>query len=218
MNKKELLDLLEDKEVQDKIYNGVFIRLKNFILKIFNIKDNSSLIMQNKELENQISALQARQKQLELENKQLQKDKELLKNAQKEFVYYEKFLNLSSQTKDSLKNILKSENIITFISFGVQAKNIENFWDYINNELKEGKNIDIKNLIEIFYFLFKNYTNANSNIYELQDVNIGDEFDYQRFLMHNSSTNTSGNIKEVILRGIVNSKTKEIKRKSIVRI
>lgn len=77
--------------MQDKIYNGVFIRLKNFILKIFNIKDNSSLIMQNKELENQISALQARQKQLELENKQLQKDKELLKNAQKEFVYYEKF-------------------------------------------------------------------------------------------------------------------------------
>lgn len=218
MNKKELLDLLEDKEVQDKIYDGVFIRLKNFILKIFNIKDNSSLIMQNKELENQISTLQSKQKQLELENKQLQNDKELLKNAQKEFVYYEKFLNLSSPTKDSLKNVLKSESITTFISFGVQAKNIENFWDYINNELKEGKNIDIKNLIEIFYFLFKNYTNANSNIYELQDVNIGDEFDDQHFLMHNSSTNTSGNIKEVILRGIVNSKTKEIKRKSIVRI
>lgn len=218
MNKKELLELLEDKEVQDKIYDGFFIRLKNFILKIFGIKDNSSLTIQNKELENQISTLKSKQKQLELENKQLQKDKELLKNAQKEFVYYEKFLNLSSQTKDSLKNVLKSESITTFISFGVQAKNIENLWDYINNELKEGKNIDIKNLIEIFYFLFKNYTNANSNIYELQDVNIGDEFDDQRFLMHNSSTNTSGNIKEVILRGIVNSKTKEIKRKSIVRI
>ena len=90
--------------------------------------------------------------------------------------------------------------------------------DYINNELKEGQNVDTKELIEIFYFLFANFAKANGDIYKLQAISIGDEFDPQLHLRHNSSQGVSGKINEILLKGMMNSKTQEIKRKTVVKI
>jgi len=98
---------------------------------------------------------------------------------------------------------------------GVQEKNINSLWEYIRVEIIEDKNSDIDKLIEIFNFLFANYLKAYP-IYQLQDIKIGDEFKTEIHI--NTSSNPSGYIKEIQLNGWINNKTKDIVKKSLVKV
>lgn len=230
MDKKRLLELLEDEEVKEKINSSIMDTLKATLAKCLNIdSDSSDLKIEVNNLKNELAHTKEKLEKLEKEKKnltdninlyaeQVEKSKKELENLKKDAKAYENFKNLSASTKKSLENIIKEDSLASFIASGVQPRNIENLWDYINNELREGKNADTKELIDIFYFLFVNFTKANGDIYELQSINAGEEFDTQLHLRHNSSQGASGKISEVILKGMVNSKTKEIKRKSVVKI
>ena len=230
MDKKRLLELLEDEEVKEKINSGIMDKLKAMLVKWFNVDSDSSFLKDEvNNLKNELAHTKEKLEKLEKEKKnltdninlyaeQVEKSKKELENLKKDAKAYENFKNLSASTKKSLENIIKEDSLASFIASGVQPRNIENLWDYINNELREGKNADTKELIDIFYFLFVNFTKANGDIYELQSINVGEEFDTQLHLRHNSSQGASGKISEVILKGMVNSKTKEIKRNSVVKI
>ena len=230
IDKKRLLELLEDEEVKEKINSGIMDKLKVMLAKWFNVDSDSSFLKDEiKNLKDDLARAEVEREQLEKEKKnltdninlyaeQVEQSKKELENLKKDVKAYEDFKNLSVSTKKSLENILKEDSLASFIASGVQSRNIENLWDYINNELREGQNPEIKKLTEIFYFLFANFTKANGDIYELQSVSLGDEFDPQLHLRHNSSQGVSGKINEVVLKGMVNSKTKEIKRKSVVKI
>lgn len=230
IDKKRLLELLEDEEVKEKINSGIMDKLKAMLAKWFNVDSDSSFLKDEiKNLKNELAHAKVEREQLEKEKKnltdninlyaeQVEQSKKELENLKKDVKAYEDFKNLSAPTKKSLENILKEDSLASFIASGVQSRNIENLWDYINNELREGQNPEIKEITEIFYFLFTNFTKANGDIYELQSVSLGDEFDPQLHLRHNSSQGVSGKINEVVLKGMVNSKTKEIKRKSVVKI
>ena len=230
IDKKRLLELLEDEEVKEKINSGIMDKLKAMLAKWFNVDSDSSFLKDEiKNLKDELAHAKVEREQLEKEKKkltdninlyaeQVEQSKKELENLKKDVKAYEDFKNLSAPTKKSLENILKEDSLASFIASGVQSRNIENLWDYINNELREGQNPEIKGLTEIFYFLFANFTKANGDIYELQSVSLGDEFDPQLHLRHNSSQGVSGKINEVLLKGMVNAKTKEIKRKSVVKI
>ena len=230
IDKKRLLELLEDEEVKEKINSGIMDKLKVMLAKWFNVDSDSSFLKDEiKNLKDELAHAKVEREQLEKEKKkltdninlyaeQVEQSKKELENLKKDVKAYEDFKNLSASTKKSLENILKEDSLASFIASGVQSRNIENLWDYINNELREGQNPEIKELTDIFYFLFANFTKANGDIYELQSVSLGDEFDPQLHLRHNSSQGASGKINEVVLKGMVNSKTKEIKRKSVVKI
>lgn len=230
IDKKRLLELLEDEEVKEKINSGIMDKLKAMLAKWFNVDSDSSFLKDEiKNLKDELARTKTEREQLEKDKKkltdninlyaeQVEQSKKELENLKKDAKAYEDFKNLSAPTKKSLENILKEDSLASFIASGVQSRNIENLWDYINNELREGQNPEIKGLTEIFYFLFANFTKANGDIYELQSVSLGDEFDPQLHLRHNSSQGVSGKINEVVLKGMVNSKTKEIKRKSVVKI
>ena len=230
IDKKRLLELLEDEEVKEKINSGIMDKLKAMLAKWFNVDSDSSFLKDEiKNLKDELAHAKVEREQLEKEKKkltdninvyaeQVEQSKKELENLKKDVKAYEDFKNLSASTKKSLENILKEDSLASFIASGVQSRNIENLWDYINNELREGQNPEIKELTDIFYFLFANFTKANGDIYELQSVSLGDEFDPQLHLRHNSSQGVSGKINEVLLKGMVNAKTKEIKRKSVVKI
>ena len=230
IDKKRLLELLEDEEVKEKINSGIMDKLKAMLAKWFNVDSDSSFLKDEiKNLKDELAHAKVEREQLEKEKKkltdninlyaeQVEQSKKELENLKKDVKAYEDFKNLSASTKKSLENILKEDSLASFIASGVQSRNIENLWDYINNELREGQNPEIKELTDIFYFLFANFTQANGDIYELQSVSLGDEFDPQLHLRHNSSQGVSGKINEVLLKGMVNAKTKEIKRKSVVKI
>ena len=230
IDKKRLLELLEDEEVKEKINSGIMDKLKAMLAKWFNVDSDSSFLKDEiKNLKDELAHAKVEREQLEKEKKkltdninlyaeQVEQSKKELENLKKDVKAYEDFKNLSASTKKSLENILKEDSLASFIASGVQSRNIENLWDYINNELREGQNPEIKELTDIFYFLFANFTKANGDIYELQSVSLGDEFDPQLHLRHNSSQGVSGKINEVLLKGMVNAKTKEIKRKSVIKI
>ena len=230
IDKKRLLELLEDEEVKEKINSGIMDKLKAMLAKCFNVDSDSSFLKDEiKNLKDELARTKTEREQLEKDKKkltdninlyaeQVEQSKKELENLKKDVKAYEDFKNLSAPTKKSLENILKEDSLASFIASGVQSRNIENLWDYINNELREGQNPEIKELTDIFYFLFANFTKANGDIYELQSVSLGDEFDPQLHLRHNSSQGVSGKINEVVLKGMVNAKIKEIKRKSVVKI
>ena len=230
IDKKRLLELLEDEEVREKINSGIMDKLKVMLAKWFNVDSDSSFLKDEiKNLKDELARTKTEREQLEKEKKnltdninlyaeQVEQSKKELENLKKDVKAYEDFKNLSAPTKKSLENILKEDSLASFIASGVQSRNIENLWDYINNELREGQNPEIKELTDIFYFLFANFSKANGDIYELQSVSLGDEFDPQLHLRHNSSQGVSGKINEIVLKGMVNTKTKEIKRKSVVKI
>lgn len=280
--KEKLINLLEDKEVREKIESNFIERIKHLLKKIFGLADENfdenTLLKKLKDIEDKKEKLSAenlrlseqereyksqldkvrdqnsdlkskldqnikKNDKLEIDLQESNKEKEILKNkleqsntknknleeksreSQKEldkfksdFSAYDKFLSLSEQKREKLKNILRGDSIATFIAVGVQPKNIENLWDYLSSSLREGQDDETKKLIEIFYSLFEYYKEASGRIYELDSVEVGDEFDATKYMRHNSSIDHSGKITSIILRGIVNINTKDTKRQSIVKL
>lgn len=241
MQKDKLLELLEDREIQEAIIK---------IVKQSQ-KDSNECIEKDREIEMlkklvekfkkcfrdekiKTESLYQSQEQLtqdiakikrEKDNKisKILSDKSKLNdivefyrsNFEEEIQAYELFQSLSKETKLSIGGIFKDDTIRGFISCGIQEKNISNFWEYIKRELIEEQNQDIQKLIEIFYFLFNRYSLAFP-IYRLQDVKIGDSFDTELHIHHSSSSAVSGDIRKVLLKGWVNTKIDKVVKKSIV--
>lgn len=125
------------------------------------------------------------------------------------------YKDLSEATKSSLSGIFKSTTPSGLIACGIQEKNIGNLWEYAKNEVVNGKNPDVAKINEIFEILFARFTLAFP-MYEIQQVKLGDDFDTQSHIKHNTSRNASGVIEAVLLRGYLNTKTDKIIKPSIV--
>lgn len=210
--------------------NNVIKKLKEFICgKEAVISDNSSEISQ---LKAQLSALTQKMEAKDEEFDRLATQEkatsvQLNKSDKKLNWYREQFSedleiqeiydNLSETTKGSLAGIFKSTTASGLIACGVQEKNIGNLWEYAKNEVVNDENIDIKNIIHLFDILFSRFTLAFP-MYKTQMVTVGEDFDNQLYIKHNSSKNVSGVVESVLLRGYVNTKTDKIIKQSIVRI
>lgn len=125
------------------------------------------------------------------------------------------YKDLSEATKSSLSGIFKSTTPSGLIACGIQDKNIGNLWEYAKNEVVNGKNPDVTKINEIFEILFARFTLAFP-MYEIQQVKLGDDFDTQSHIKHNTSRNASGVIEAVLLRGYLNTKTGKVLKPSIV--
>ena len=249
MNKKELLELLEDKEIQEAILaikkekkkkkknledilkekdeeiemlNGLVEKFKKCFAdeevkteKLTNnitVKDNEL-----KELKKAKNRLKTEIKEMESAKNKLSEKVDFYRNSfEKELTTYTLYKGLTSSTKESLKGIFKDDSLKGFLACGLQEKNISSFWDYIKDELREEKNTDIKSLKTIFYFFFEGYNRAYP-MYEVQKVELGDNFDTEEYIKTNDSS-VSGKVEEVVFAGWVNAKTKKIVKKSIVRV
>ncbi|MBB1365420.1 hypothetical protein H5154_03335 [Pseudoalteromonas sp. SR44-5] len=127
------------------------------------------------------------------------------------------YKKLSEATKSSLSGIFKSTTPSGLIACGIQEKNIGNLWEYAKNEVVNGKNPDVAKINEIFEVLFARFTLAFP-MYETQQVTLGDDFDTQLYIKHNTSRNASGVIEAILLRGYLNTKTGKVIKQSIVVI
>ena len=176
------------------------------------VKDNEL-----KELEEAKNRLKNEIKEMKSEKNKLSEKVDFYRNSfEKELTVYALYEGLSSSTKASIKGIFKDDSLKGFLACGLQEKNISSFWDYIKDELREEKNSDIQSLKTIFYFFFEGYNRAYP-MYEVQKVEVGDVFDTEEHIKTNDSS-VSGKVDEVVFTGWVNSKTKKIVKKSIVRV
>lgn len=136
---------------------------------------------------------------------------------EKELLIYNLYQNLNLNTKDSLRGIFKIDSFVGFLTCGVQQNNIESFWDYIQNELRENINNELKSLITIFDFLFDKFS-LIYQYYRRQEIEENQNFDTEYHIKHNSSQNQSGKILEVLFYGYQNTNTNQVIKQSVVRI
>ncbi|MDF2154511.1 hypothetical protein [Vibrio sp. CAU 1672] len=127
----------------------------------------------------------------------------------------ESYNGLSEQTRTSLSGIFKDTSVKGLISCGIQEKNISNLWDYTKNEVVHGHNEDLDRLVNLFVLLFDRFKLAYP-MFELQQPGVGESFDTQLHIKHNSSLNMSGKIKQVLLPGYFNNKTNKSIKSAVV--
>ncbi|WP_120945077.1 coiled-coil domain-containing protein [Helicobacter labacensis] len=249
--KTQVLDLLQDQEVQEAMFQCFIQCFKNLFSS--QEKTNATHMAEQEQrarqeihkvqeelqgyktqlatLEKDLLTLQEahRQKQAQLENMQealdqaqaqLERTKEALDQAHAELEKhkiqaYGLFLTLPAPLKQGLSNLFNEGDPLTFLVIGTQGKNIEMLWDYTNNALKESTE-GVHTLVEIFYALFAYYAQATP--YQLDPLEVGQAYDPTKHQRHHSSTNASGAVVEVLLRGFRHSRSGEVKRASVVRV
>ena len=123
--------------------------------------------------------------------------------------------DLSDTTKNSLSGIFKDTSIQGLIACGIQDGNISNLWDYIKNEVIHGNNPDEDNLVMIFQMFFKRFS-MSYPMYQLELSLVGQEFNNQKHIKHQSSLTSSGIIKKISLPGYTNTKTGKPVKQSVV--
>lgn len=127
------------------------------------------------------------------------------------------YQELSEQTRTSLNGIFKDHSVQGLVACGIQEKNISNLWDYAKSEAVNGINPDLGKINRLFELLFKRFKLAYP-MFALQAVKVGDNFDTQLHIKHNSSVKMSGAISSIRLIGYVNTKTEKVIKPSLVVI
>ena len=182
-------------------------------------KDETIQASQRKErLQNEtLRKYEEKIEKLQKEREEIKKEIEKCKNAfAQELEAYEIYQSLDHETKRALEGIFKNDSLQGFLACGVQEKNIEALWEYIKNEIIEEKKGDVDKLETIFDLFFNRFTLAFP-FYRRQEVAVGESFDPQKHI-NLSSITPSGEIKQVLFRGWLNTKTGKIVKKSIVKL
>lgn len=124
---------------------------------------------------------------------------------------------LSKTTRNSLKGIFKGKTVQEFIICGVQYENISSLWDFIKNEIMEGREQERETLLALFHYFFHEYSKTyDTPLYKIQEVNINEVFREDLYI-RTLNSKISGNVTEILLPGYTSINGKIIK-KSIVRL
>lgn len=196
------------KKLLEIIRNIFFIKNKTLAEKS---KEISEIEKENKILVNEIEAVK-KENILPLQKK-LDFYREQFENQIKVYSLYK---DLSPRAIKSLENIFKGDSIDIFMACGIQEDNINSLWYYIKNEIIEERDEDIEKLKFIFEYFFNLYIVPN-DYYTSQEIKIGDKFDTSIHIAH-SRGKSSGEVKEVLLRGYLNKNTKKIINKSLILV
>ncbi|TKH02108.1 hypothetical protein FC682_22335 [Peribacillus simplex] len=130
---------------------------------------------------------------------------------------YEAVQQLSETTKSSLKGIFKGGSVQEFIVCGVQYENISSLWDFIKNEIMEGREQEREILLALFLYFFQEYVKTyDTPLYKIQQVKMNEIFREDLYIRALNSK-ISGNITDILLPGYISINGKTIK-KSVVRI
>ncbi|MCK1986229.1 MULTISPECIES: coiled-coil domain-containing protein [Peribacillus] len=130
---------------------------------------------------------------------------------------YEAVQQLSHSTKSSLKGIFKGGSVQEFIVCGVQYENISSLWDFIKNEIMEGREQEREILLALFLYFFQEYSKTyDTPLYRIQQVKMNEVFREDLYIRAPNSK-ISGNITDILLPGYISINGKTIK-KSVARI
>ncbi len=220
-NNVKLEELVKSLEDDKEMFEKLKAKLESMICK--KDEDIESLTKNSEQKESEIKShnttidsLNSQIHSLKSKNSSLDKELRALKNSfEADLSIFAEYEKLADSTKKSISNIFKDDSLNGFFACGVQEKNIISFWEYIKLEVINNKNRDIEKLNKIFDYLFEKYRLAYP-MYERQNTNINDVFDTQLQIKHNSSSNTSGKIKDILLKGYVNTKTDKVMKHSVV--
>ena len=195
--------------------------------------ENDRLHSEIKRLKNQLVLEENRHFESEQDLKEIKKHNQILSEQlhqvqlnysilnerfQHEINVFECFRNLSSGLKTSLSGIFRGDSLNHFLYCGVQKSNIELLWDTIKLRVIDGNVEEFEELNSIFMYFFNAYNSIfEKPLYELQSVNENEKFDNEKH-MRTTSSRASGEVKQIVFKGYINTNSKKIERKSIVQL
>ena len=225
----------ETKKLQYRIDIEKFsstIKLKNENIKQLNKKiDNLNIDIDT--INKTVKKLNSNIEQLEDENNKLQvlntKSKKEIKESKNIIIYYDKkyssieyihskYNTMSESIKDGLNGIFKfTEDVDMFLMSCADYNKLIMFWEFIKDAvINDRYTDDIENINEVFDYIFDRYNKLSNNRYERVETNIGDDFDTEYHIRKGNIP--SGEVKEILLKGIRDTQTNKIIQKTIVKL
>ena len=225
---------VKEQELSDTHRRSLIIQEENQSLKKHN-KDLQSSIdnyvsqfnqqsAKRKELENTVTSLTDNYNNLKRRNNNTESDNINLKRKLDVCIekfgnislYFEKYQNLSSNTRQYLRRFISDKNEVAFLISATAPENLGRLWDYTKSMYLSDSIKEAEILKELFYYCFSMFNDSCINPeYQLDNTARGDKFDDEK---HAKGTNSksSGIIREVILQGYCSANTGNFIRHTVV--
>lgn len=171
------------------------------------IENIETLKGEKKELIETIESKKEELERVEKENRELNKKVGKLDGVEELSRLYENYLKVSEGYRDRLKRLIKDNNVSSFIACCYNIGTMDDLWDSLNVEVRNGNLADAYILRDIFeYFVAQQNKKYDESLYKLLIPAIGEEFDPTKHMAINGSS--SGKIEEVIFPGYGNMESK----------
>ena len=171
------------------------------------MKNIEALKGEKKELIETIGSKKIELERVEKENRELNKKVGKLDGVEELSRLYENYLKVSEGYRDRLKRLIKDDNVSSFIACCYNIGTMDDLWDSLNVEVRNGNLADAYILRDIFeYFVAQQNKKYDESLYKLLIPTIGEEFEPTKHMAINGSS--SGKIEEVIFPGYGNMESK----------
>ena len=171
------------------------------------MKNIEALKGEKKELIETIGSKKIELERVEKENRELNKKVGKLDGVEELSRLYENYLKVSEGYRDRLKRLIKDDNVSSFIACCYNIGTMDDLWDSLNVEVRNGNLADAYILRDIFeYFVAQQNKKYDESLYKLLIPAIGEEFDPTKHMAINGSS--SGKIEEIIFPGYGNMESK----------
>ena len=183
--------------------------------EIRNLEAENNRYMKNIEVlkgekEELIETIESKKEELERiekENRELNKKVGKLVGVEELARLYEQYLKVSESYRERLKRLIKDDNVSSFIACCYNIGTMDDLWDSLNIEVRNGNLVDAYILKDIFeYFVVQQNKKYDESLYKLLIPTIGEEFEPTKHMAINGSS--SGKIEEVIFPGYGNMESK----------
>lgn len=171
------------------------------------MKNIEALKGEKKELIETIESKKIELERVEKENRELNKKVGKLDGVEELSRLYENYLKVSEGYRDRLKRLIKDDNVSSFIACCYNIGTMDDLWDSLNVEVRNGNLADAYILRDIFeYFVVQQNKKYDESLYKLLIPAIGEEFDPTKHMAINGSS--SGKIEDIIFPGYGNMESK----------
>lgn len=137
---------------------------------------------------------------IQVEKMQLQKRLDRLASLETLQTIYEKYLMVSEKKKEDWKNLIRYEDMDSFLACCYRINTMNDLWDAVNQDVKNNNYDDMEQLNEIFeYFILQQNKYYEDSIYRIINPQIGEQFDPTKHMPVNGKS--SGMIEKVVFFG-----------------
>ena len=198
---REIITLENTIKEKEGINNRLETEKRNLESKNANLHENTEKL--NREitrLDNEIQDKKLEIREIETEKERLNRRLGKLDGVEVLQKLYERYLEVSPTYRNRLENLIRTNDVSSFIACCYNIGTMEDLWDSLNVEIRGGNLADAYILRDIFeYFVIQQNKKYDESLYKLLIPNVGDEFDPTKHMAIDGKS--SGKIEEIVFPG-----------------
>ena len=198
---REIITLENTIKEKEGINNRLETEKRNLESKNANLHENTEKL--NREitrLDNEIQDKKLEIREIEKEKERLNRRLGKLDGVEVLQKLYERYLEVSPTYRNRLENLIRTNDVSSFIACCYNIGTMEDLWDSLNVEIRSGNLADAYILRDIFeYFVIQQNKKYDESLYKLLIPNVGDEFDPTKHMAIDGKS--SGKIEEIVFPG-----------------